>query len=137
MSKGLPRRRVWPRPRSTGATATRPTWPRRPSPPWSRWTSSPDRRTIHGAISLLADAGEAEFLELHRRRIIRPRQQRSQQLLRRAQELGLIRPDADLDLVMEMLIGSFFARHLAGRKRPRRWAETAVATLWKGLETRP
>ena len=87
--------------------------------------------------SLLADAGEAEFLELHRRRIIRPRQQRSQQLLRRAQELGLIRPDADLDLVMEMLIGSFFARHLAGRKRPRRWAETAVATLWKGLETRP
>src|SRR5438067_126431 len=53
LSKGLPRRRAWPRPRSTGATATRPTWPRRPSPPWSRWTSSPDRRTIHGAISWL------------------------------------------------------------------------------------
>jgi hypothetical protein len=33
-----------------------------------------------------------------------------------------------------MLIGSFFARYLAGRKVPPRWAETAVATLWKGLE---
>ena len=57
-------------------------------------------------------------------------------LLRSAQELGLIRPDADLDLVMEMLIGSFIARHLSGRKRPARWAERAVATVWQGLEIR-
>jgi AcrR family transcriptional regulator len=86
--------------------------------------------------SLLADRGESEFVELHRQRIIRPKQQRSRQLLRRAQELGLIRPDADLDLVMEMLIGSFIARHLSGRKRPARWAERAVMTVWQGLEIR-
>jgi AcrR family transcriptional regulator len=86
--------------------------------------------------SLLGDGEDSEFTELHRQRIIHPRQRRSRQLLRRAQELGLIRPDADLDLVMEMLIGSFIARHLAGRKRPSRWAETAVATVWKGLEIR-
>jgi AcrR family transcriptional regulator len=86
--------------------------------------------------SLLGDRDDSEFIELHRQRIIHPRQRRSRQLLRRAQELGLIRPDADLDLVMEMLIGSFIARHLAGRKRPSRWAETAVATVWKGLEIR-
>jgi AcrR family transcriptional regulator len=84
--------------------------------------------------SLLGEPGDSEFLELHRARIICPRQHRSRQLLLRAQELGMIRPDADLDLVMEMLIGSFFARCLAGRKIPPRWAETAVATLWKGLE---
>jgi AcrR family transcriptional regulator len=86
--------------------------------------------------SLLIDRGDSEFVELHRERIIGPRKRRSRQLLRRAQKLGLIRPDADLDLVMEMLIGSFFARHLAGRERPPRWAENAVATLWKGLEIR-
>jgi AcrR family transcriptional regulator len=84
--------------------------------------------------SLLGDRGDSEFLELHRQRIIRPGQQRSRQLLRRAQELGIIRSDADLDMVMEMLIGSFIARHLSGRPRPARWAETAVATLWRGLE---
>jgi AcrR family transcriptional regulator len=86
--------------------------------------------------SLLGEPGDSEFLDLHRQRIIRPRQDRSRQLLRRAQELEMIRPDADLDLVMEMLIGSFFARYLAGRKVPPSWAETAVATLWKGLEIR-
>ncbi len=84
--------------------------------------------------SLLGDRGDSEFLELHRQRIIRPGQQRSRELLQRAQELGMIRPDADLDLVMEMLIGSFIARHLSGRPRPPRWADTAVATLWRGLE---
>ncbi|HEY3703135.1 MAG TPA: TetR/AcrR family transcriptional regulator [Acidimicrobiales bacterium] len=98
--------------------------------------------TAHEAVgvdvigSLLGERDDSEFVELHRQRIIGPRQQRSRQLLRRAQELGLIRPDADLDLVMELLIGSFIARHLAGRKRPPRWAERAVATLWKGLEIR-
>jgi AcrR family transcriptional regulator len=86
--------------------------------------------------SLLGEPGDSEFLELHRQRIIRPRQHRSRQLLRRAQELGMIRPDADLDLVMEMLIGSFFARYLNGRPGPPRWAEAAVATLWEGLEIR-
>jgi AcrR family transcriptional regulator len=86
--------------------------------------------------SLFDDRDDSEFVELHRQRIIRPRQQRSRQLLRRAQELGLIRPDADLDLVMEMLIGSFIARHLSGRKRPARWAERAVTTVWQGLEIR-
>jgi AcrR family transcriptional regulator len=87
--------------------------------------------------SLLVERDDSEFVELHRERIIRPRKQHSLQLLRRAQELGMIRPDADLDLVMEMLIGSFIARQLNGRKRPPRWAETAVATVWKGLEIRP
>ncbi|HWC37994.1 MAG TPA: TetR-like C-terminal domain-containing protein [Acidimicrobiales bacterium] len=87
--------------------------------------------------SLLEDRGHSEFLDLHRQRIIDPRKRRSRQLLHRAQELDMIRPDADLDLVMELLIGSFFARHLAGRTRPPRWAETAVDTLWKGLEIRP
>jgi AcrR family transcriptional regulator len=86
--------------------------------------------------SLLSEQGDSEFVELHRQRIIGPRKQRARQLLRRAQELGQIRPDADLDLVMEMLIGSFIARHLAGRKRPSRWAERAVTTVWKGLEIR-
>jgi hypothetical protein len=87
--------------------------------------------------SLLGDRSDSEFLDLHRQRIIRPRLHRSRQLLQRAQELGVIRADIDLDLVMEMLIGSFVARHLSGRKRPPRWAATAVATLWTGLEVKP
>lgn len=86
--------------------------------------------------SLLGERDDSEFVELHRQRIIRPRLERSRRLLRRAQELGMIRSDADLDLALEMLIGSFVARHLSGRKRPPRWAEQAVTTLWRGLEVR-
>jgi AcrR family transcriptional regulator len=86
--------------------------------------------------SLLGEGGDSEFLELHRQRTIRPCQHESRRLLQRAQALDLIRPDADLDLVMEMLIGSFVTRHLAGRAAPAEWAESAVATLWEGLRIR-
>ena len=83
--------------------------------------------------SLLGDGGDSEFLELHRQRTIRPCQHESRRLLQRAQALELIRADADLDLVMEMLIGSVIARHLSGRAAPAGWPEAAVATLWEGL----
>ena len=78
---------------------------------------------------------DPELLELHRARVVEPRSAMATELLRRGQERGELRADADPRLAMEMLVGSFFARHIAGREMaPADWAEQAVDTLWRGLE---
>jgi AcrR family transcriptional regulator len=85
-----------------------------------------------GALGSLLDERDPEVLELHRERTIRHGQEVSRAILERAQERGEIRADADLDIAMEMLFGSFFARRLNGREAPN-WAEDAVSTLLRGL----
>lgn len=84
--------------------------------------------------SMLAER-DPELLELHRERVVKPRSAMAAELLRRGQERGELRADADPRLAMEMLVGSFFARHIAGREMmPADWAEQALDTLWRGLE---
>jgi AcrR family transcriptional regulator len=85
-----------------------------------------------GALGSLLDERDPEALALHRERTIRRGQERGHWILHRAQARGEIRPDADLDMALEMLIGSLFARRLAGRDAPG-WAESAVDTLLRGL----
>ncbi|MGI8749384.1 MAG: TetR/AcrR family transcriptional regulator [Thermoleophilaceae bacterium] len=78
---------------------------------------------------------DPELLELHRQRVVLPRSAMAADLLRRGQERGEVRGDVEPLLAMEMLVGSFFARHIAGREMtPADWAERAVDTLWRGLE---
>jgi AcrR family transcriptional regulator len=83
--------------------------------------------------SMLAEP-DPELLELHRSRVVAPRAGMAAELLRRGQERGEVRADVDPRLAVEMLVGSFFARHIAGREMsPRAWADEALATLWDGL----
>jgi AcrR family transcriptional regulator len=79
---------------------------------------------------------DPQTLAAHRERVIAPRARHSRQLLRDAQERGEIRPDADLDAAMELLVGSLFARALAGDRSPHPWPERAVDTLLPGLTPR-
>jgi hypothetical protein len=79
---------------------------------------------------------DPETLAAHREQVIGPRARYSRQLLREAQARGEIRADADLDAAMELLIGSLFARALAGDRSPTRWPERAVDTLLSGLTPR-
>jgi AcrR family transcriptional regulator len=72
-------------------------------------------------------------LAMHRARVIEPRARHSRQLLRDAQQRGEIRPGADLDAAMELLIGSLFTRALAGDRSPQPWPERAVDTILTGL----
>ncbi|MEA2423015.1 MAG: hypothetical protein QOF55_2114 [Thermoleophilaceae bacterium] len=84
--------------------------------------------------SLLGERSDPELLALHRERVVSRGRARARSILHRAQERDEIRADADLDAAMEMLIGSLFARRLAGRDGPG-WPETAVDTLMRGLGT--
>jgi AcrR family transcriptional regulator len=80
---------------------------------------------------------DPDTVALHRARVIEPRARHSRQLLRDARQRGQIRPDADLDAAMELLIGSLFTRALTGDRSPRPWPERAVDTLLAGLQTPP
>lgn len=85
--------------------------------------------------SLIGARGDPWALTLHRERVVRPRMAYLRKLLVRAQELGQLRTDADLDLALQMLSGSVFARRLAGMSATSGWAERAVDTVWSGMGT--
>ena len=72
-------------------------------------------------------------LDLHRQRVVAPRMEYIRSLLVRAQALGQLHRDADLDLALQMLTGSVFARRVAGQVSEDGWAERAVDTIWVGM----
>jgi AcrR family transcriptional regulator len=77
---------------------------------------------------------DGEVLTLHRERVVLPHRERVRQLLVAAQARGEVRADLDPLLVVELLVGSFFARHVAGRPMDvDAWAEAAVDLVWRGM----
>jgi len=83
--------------------------------------------------TLLGAREDPRALALHRQRVIAPRMGYARGLLERARELGAIDTDADIDLALEMLTGSVFARRVSGAISSRDWAERATAMVWRGL----
>jgi AcrR family transcriptional regulator len=83
--------------------------------------------------TLIGAREERGSLELHRQRVVEPRMGHALDLLARAGELGQLRADADLDLALQMLAGSVFARRMAGVASTPGWAERAVDMVWVGL----
>ncbi|WP_320672139.1 TetR/AcrR family transcriptional regulator [Patulibacter defluvii] len=84
--------------------------------------------------AMLVERDDSEILRLHRERVVDPHRERMARIVRAAQERGEVRPDFDGLLAMELLVGSFFARHVAGRPMEvEEWAAQAVDLLWRGL----
>lgn len=73
-----------------------------------------------------------EFLQLLRERIMRPRRRLIREVLQHAIDRGEVRPDADLEVVIEMLFGSFYARQLAGADADT-WPDDVIQTVLPGL----
>lgn len=78
---------------------------------------------------LLASREEPDAMALHRRRVVEPRTAAARAMLGRARDLGQLAPDADLDLVLQMLVGAVFARRVAGVGSEPGWARRAVAAV--------
>jgi AcrR family transcriptional regulator len=87
--------------------------------------------------SLLADQENRAALELHRERVIAPRLSYVRRLLEQAQAHRDLRPDADLDLAIQMLGGSVYLRRVAGVASEPDWAQRAVDTIWQGMGPGP
>lgn len=96
-----------------------------------------DQRFAEGCLevigTLIGTRHDPHALALHRQRVVDPRLGYARQLLARARELGQLRADADLDLAVEMLAGSVFARRVAGTASTPGWADRAVDAIFAGL----
>lgn len=82
---------------------------------------------------LVKERSEPALIELFRSAIIRPRMQIGVDIVSRGIERGEIRPDIAVDVAIQLIAGSFFARHLAGRPDDDAWLESVFDVVWRGL----
>jgi AcrR family transcriptional regulator len=82
------------------------------------------------ATLLAEEARRPELIERFRERLAKPRRQ----ALREALQLGIAAgelPDGlDLDVAVNMLIGSFYARYISHGTIPANWSKRVLAQLW-------
>jgi AcrR family transcriptional regulator len=83
--------------------------------------------------TLIGSRDDRGAMALHRERVVAPRLGYIRKLLERARQEGLLHPDADVDLAIQMLTGSVFARRIAGMTSPPGWAVRAVDTIFAGM----
>jgi len=86
--------------------------------------------------TLIGAREDPDALALHRQRVVEPRMDYLRSLLVTAVERGELRADADLDLALQMVTGSVFARRVAGRASEPGWAERAVDMVWTAMGPR-
>jgi AcrR family transcriptional regulator len=81
--------------------------------------------------TLLGSRAEREALALHRHRVVAPRTAYARGLLAQARERGQLAPSFDIDVAVEMLVGSVFARRVSGVPSSPGWARRAVDMIWE------
>ncbi|NUR24486.1 MAG: TetR/AcrR family transcriptional regulator C-terminal ligand-binding domain-containing protein [Catenulispora sp.] len=62
-----------------------------------------------------------------------PRRALARDILQRGMARGDIRPDIDVDFVVDHLIGPFFARYITGPPHSAGWADQVVSVIWPGI----
>jgi AcrR family transcriptional regulator len=96
---------------------------------FQRGVSRPGRMSLVGAM--LQDSTAPEARERYQAQVIAPRRRRLRVILERAQHLGLIDADADLEVAVTMCTGSWYARALAGDDPPPDWAARTANLVWR------
>jgi AcrR family transcriptional regulator len=87
--------------------------------------------------TLLGSRAEREALALHRHRVVAPRMAYARGLLAQARERGRLPSHVDVDVAVEMLVGSVFARRVSGVPSSPGWARRAVDMIWPTSPARP
>jgi AcrR family transcriptional regulator len=98
---------------------------------FQRGVSRPGRLSLVG--TMLQDSTDPDLRTRYQRRVIAPRRRRIRTILERAQQLGQIDPDADLDIAITLATGSWYARALAGKPVPRNWPERTANLIWRAV----
>ncbi len=78
-----------------------------------------------------------ELLAVFREYLVQPRRTALRALLQRGQAEGAIRPDAPTELVIQMLIGAYYAQYLEGTPFAPNWSSTLVDTVLPLLTAAP
>jgi AcrR family transcriptional regulator len=98
---------------------------------FARGVGRPGRLSLVGAM--LQESADPGVVERYRARVIAPRRARILRILQTAQRLGLIDPDADLEVAVTMCTGSWYGRALAGDPPPPDWPRRAAALVWRAV----
>ena len=98
---------------------------------FQRGVSRPGRLSLVG--TMLQDSTAPELLTRYRTRVVAPRRGRIHAILRRAHDLGLIDPDADLEVAVTLCTGAWYARALAGSPPPTNWPTRTAALVWRAV----
>jgi AcrR family transcriptional regulator len=94
----------------------------------------------HGAVrvigSLLAEEiNDPGLLATFRERVIGPRRKIIRGILEHGIATGQIRTDTDIDITIDMFLGSVIGRYLAGVPDDPAWADNVMASLWRMIGT--
>jgi AcrR family transcriptional regulator len=85
---------------------------------------------------LVREREDPELMERFRAEVIRPRIEAATAILRRGVERGEVRWDVRIDVVVQMVAGALFARHVAGQPEDDAWVEAVFEILWEGAAAR-
>lgn len=91
--------------------------------------------TILGTL-LVKEREDPALLDLFRRMIIGPRIAVVGEVLRRGIDSGIVSSDIPIDIVVQMLAGSIFARHVTGQPEDDQWLRSVIDTIWSGIAIR-
>ena len=73
------------------------------------------------------------LLERFRARLVGPRRRRYREVLERGVARGEVRADADLDVVVNAIVGSLYARYVERSEVDDDWPERVVAAVWPAV----
>jgi AcrR family transcriptional regulator len=82
---------------------------------------------------LMEEPYNPRLLELFRERMVIPQRQMVIDTIRAGIDRGQIRADLNLERVLDLLLGAFFAAVFAGGRPSRGWAEETVDAIWPAL----
>jgi len=102
---------------------------------FQRGVSRPGRLSLVG--TMLQDNTAPEVLARYRAQVVAPRRGRIRAILDRARRLGLIDPDADIDVAVTLCTGSWYGRALAEPLPPPNWPARTAALVWRAVGGTP
>jgi AcrR family transcriptional regulator len=85
--------------------------------------------------ALLGTRADPSAMARHRARVVGPRKAAVVALVVAAKDAGLLRADADPELLVEMLVGAILARRVIGNAPDPGWARRAVEAACDGVAT--
>lgn len=85
------------------------------------------------AATMLLEGTDPGLVRRYRERIVDPRRRRLTEIIERAKKSGTVGRDADLEVAVSALVGSWYGYAVAGRTPPRDWARRSADHCWRGL----
>jgi AcrR family transcriptional regulator len=82
---------------------------------------------------LMEEPHDPRLIRLFRERMVLPRRAIICEAIERGIDRGQIRPEIDVDRVLDLLVGALFSAVLAAGRPGPEWSEQTIAALWPAL----